>query len=102
MLVGAGLACIVHGVFPGFCTKTASRTVDELKRLFRRAPRLSFRAGEAVIGRADPGRPRGADDPGMGNAPDGAGISSAGADRAFALAIPSVYLWTNPQLEPVD
>ena len=34
MLVAAGLACIIHGIFPSLCTKTASRTVDELKRLF--------------------------------------------------------------------
>ena len=34
MLVAAGLACIIHGLLPALCTKTASRTVDELKRLF--------------------------------------------------------------------
>ena len=29
-MVGAGLACIVHAVFPGFFTETAGRTVKDL------------------------------------------------------------------------
>src|SRR3954451_1992641 len=41
MLVAAGLACIIHGLIPGLCTKTASRTVDELRPLFAELHALS-------------------------------------------------------------
>jgi uncharacterized protein YjeT (DUF2065 family) len=101
MLVAAGLACIIHGLLPGLCTKTASRTVDELKRLFVQRDALASALNEVsgalvLVGLIaltlpawallllSPGYPL----PMM--------------TAAFALAIPAVYLWTNPQLDPVD
>lgn len=100
MLVAAGLACIVHGLFPGYCTKTASRTVDELKRLFAERHALASVLQEAsgalvfvglialtlpswALLLLSPGYPL--------------PILTA----FFAMAIPAVYLWTNPQLDPV-
>jgi len=29
-LIGAGLACLVHGLFPAVCCKTGSRAITEL------------------------------------------------------------------------
>ncbi|MEP6982434.1 MAG: DUF6356 family protein [Sphingomicrobium sp.] len=101
MLVAAGLACIIHGLLPSLCTKTASRTVDELKRLFAErdafASALAESSGALVfVGLVAltllswallllaPGYPL--------------PIATA----LLAMAIPAVYLWTNPQLEPVD
>ena len=101
MLLAAGLACIIHGLFPGLCTKTASRTVDELKRLFVQRDALASALNQVsgalvLVGLIaltlpawallllSPGYPL----PMM--------------TAVFALAIPAVYLWTNPQLDPVD
>ena len=101
MLVAAGFACIIHGLIPGLCTKTASRTVDELKRLFVQRDALASALNEVsgalvLVGLIaltlpawallllSPGYPL----PMM--------------TAVFALAIPAVYLWTNPQLDPVD
>jgi uncharacterized protein YjeT (DUF2065 family) len=101
MLVAAGLACIVHGLFPGYCTKTASRTVDELKRLFVERHALASVLQETsgalvLVGLVALTLPSWA-----------LLLMSPGyplpiVTAAFALAIPAVYLWTNPQLEPVD
>jgi len=35
MLVGAGVACVLHAMLPALCTDTASRTVERLSRLFK-------------------------------------------------------------------
>jgi uncharacterized protein YjeT (DUF2065 family) len=101
MLVAAGLACIIHGVFPGFCTKTASRTVDELKRLF--AERHAFASvleqssgALTLVGLVALTMPAWAL---LLLSP---GYPLPMLTAAFAIAIPVVYLWTNPQLEPVD
>lgn len=101
MLVAAGLACIIHGLVPGCCTRTASRTVDELARLFRERHALAVVLSEAsgaltlaglvaltlpafsMLLIAPPN-------------PLSTGIA------LLSLAIPATYLWTNPQLDPVD
>jgi hypothetical protein len=101
MLVAAGLACIIHGLLPGLCTKTASRTVDELKRLFAErdafASALAESSGALVfVGLVALTLPSWAL---LLLAP---GYPLPIATALFAMAIPAVYLWTNPQLEPVD
>jgi uncharacterized protein YjeT (DUF2065 family) len=101
MLVAAGLACIIHGLLPGLCTKTASRTVDELKRLFAErdafASALAESSGALVfVGLVALTLPSWAL---LLLAP---GYPVPIATALFAMAIPAVYLWTNPQLEPVD
>lgn len=101
MLVAAGFACIIHGLFPGYCTKTASRTVDELKRLFAErhalASVLQQASGALVfVGLIALTLPSWAL---LLLAP---GYPLPIVTAAFALAIPAVYLWTNPQLEPID
>jgi len=101
MLVAAGLGCIIHGLVPGLCTKTASRTVDELRRLFAERDALpsvlSQVSGALVL---------------VGlvalTLPAWALLAFApvypvpAATALLALAIPAAYLWSNPQLEPVD
>jgi uncharacterized protein YjeT (DUF2065 family) len=101
MLLAAGLACIVHGLLPGCCTKTASRTVDELKRLFGQRDALASVLAEVsgalvfvgllaltlpawVLLLLAPSYPL--------------PIATA----LLAVAIPAAYLWTNPQLEPIE
>jgi hypothetical protein len=86
---------------PGLCTKTASRTVDELKRLFAERDALASVLAEAsgalvfvglvsltlpawVLLLLAPGYP--------------VPILTA----LCAIAIPATYLATNPQLEPVE
>jgi uncharacterized protein YjeT (DUF2065 family) len=100
MLVAAGLACILHGLIPGCCTRTASRTVDELARLFRERNALGEILDAAsgaltLIGLLVLTIPAWA-----------LALSAPGelplAIAALALSIPATYLWTNPQLEPVD
>ena len=100
MLMAAGLACVIHGIFPAFCTKTASRTVDELRRLFAERHALASVLREAsgaltLVGLV------------MLTLPAWAllllspGYPVPIATALFALAIPVAYLWSNPQLEPV-
>ncbi|GAA3907192.1 hypothetical protein GCM10022276_27070 [Sphingomonas limnosediminicola] len=101
MLIAAGLACIIHGLIPAVCTKTASRTVDELRRLFAERHTLASVLEEAsgaltLVGLVALTTPAWA-----------LLLLSPGyplplLTAAFALAIPAAYLWTNPQLERVD
>ena len=100
MLVAAGLACIVHGLLPGLCTKTASRTVDELKRLFAERDALASVLQEAsgalvFVGLVALTLPSWAL---LLLAP---GYPLPIITALFAMAIPAVYLCTNPQLDPV-
>jgi uncharacterized protein YjeT (DUF2065 family) len=100
MLVAAGLACLLHGLVPGCCTRTASRTVNDLARLFQDRHALNdvmeqssgalTLAGLALLTLPAwmlfllaPGHPMTA------------------LTSALPFAIPATYLWTNPQLEPV-
>src|SRR4029079_1437188 len=101
MLVAAGLACSIHGLFPSLCTKTASRTVDELKRLFVERHALARVLSEAsgalvLVGLVA------LTVPAWSLRLMAPGYPLPMVTAAFALAIPAVYLWTNPQLEPVD
>ena len=100
MLVAAGLACIVHGIFPALCTKTASRTVDELKRLFAERDALASVIDETsgalvLVGLVALTLPAWAL---LLLAP---GYPLPMITALFAMAIPATYLWTNPQLDPV-
>jgi uncharacterized protein YjeT (DUF2065 family) len=101
MLVAAGMACIIHGLVPGLCTKTASRTVDELRRLFAERHALASVLDQAsgaltlvgLIALTIPAWTL------LLLAP---GYPLPMATALLALAIPATYLWSNPQLEPVD
>jgi hypothetical protein len=101
MLLAAAVACIIHALVPGCCTRTASRTVDELGRLFRERHALTTVLGETsgvltLVGLAALTLPAWAT---LLIAPANP-LSSAIA--ALSIAVPATYLWTNPQLEPVD
>lgn len=101
MLTGAGLACIIHGLFPGLCTKTASRTVDEITRLLRERDTLGdvlARSSGALtlVGLVALTLPA------WGMLLMAPGYPLPAATALFALAIPAAYLWTNPQLDPID
>jgi len=101
MLIAAGLACIIHGIFPGFCTRTASRTVDELRRLFAERSALAAALQQAsgaltLVGLVILTLPAWAL---LLLAP---GYPVPIVTALFALAIPFAYLCSNPQLEPVD
>lgn len=47
MLIGAGIACVIHALVPAFCTRTASRTVERLGRLFNDRSALPTVAAES-------------------------------------------------------
>jgi len=101
MLVAAGLACIIHGIFPSFCTKTASRTVDELKRLFAERHALAS-VLEQMSGALTLVGLVALTIPAWALLLLSPGYPLPLLTAAFAIAIPAVYLWTNPQLEPVE
>ena len=101
MLVAAGLACIIHGLIPGCCTRTASRTVDELKRLFAERDALASVLGE-VSGALTLVGLLALTLPALALLLIAPGHPLPIATAMFALAIPATYLWSNPQLEPVD
>ena len=101
ILVAAELACIIHGLVPGLCTKTASRTVDELRRLFVERHALASVLREAsgalvLVGLLALTIPVWAL---LLLAP---GYPLPIVTALFALAIPVTYLWSNPQLEPIN
>jgi hypothetical protein len=50
-LIGAGLACLVHGLVPGAFTTAASRTVRRLHASFEQRPAPSAATGSAVHAR---------------------------------------------------
>ena len=101
MLVGAGVACILHSLIPGICRRTASQTVQCMTELFRDRSRLrgvaSVTSGSLVL----------------------VGLLGLAAPPAIALlllagsaiiaiplaltvaAVPITYLCTNPDLNPV-
>ncbi len=47
MAIAAGLACLIHALVPAFCTRTASRTIDQLKRLIDQRDLLAEAQEEA-------------------------------------------------------
>lgn len=101
MLVGAGVACVLHSLIPGICTRTASQTVQCLTELFRDRSRLrgvaSVMSGSLVLVGL------------LGLAvPMIVALlviaSSAVIAAPLALtvaAVPVAYLWSNPDLNPV-
>jgi len=102
MMVGAGVACILHAVIPGICTRTASQTVQCLSELFRDRSRLrgvaSAMSGSLVL----------------------VGLLAIAVPMIVALgliatksivavplalvvaAVPAAYIWSNPELNPVS
>ncbi|WP_205478850.1 DUF6356 family protein [Sphingomonas arenae] len=102
MLIGAGLACVVHALVPALCTTTASRMVDRLTRLFGDRSQVQQAARESsgaltlvlLVALATPVV---------------AAMSLLSMHAAFAapivcltLGVPIAYLWTNPGLDPVE
>ena len=47
MAIAAGLACLIHAVVPALCTRTASRTIAALTRLFERRDMVDKIADES-------------------------------------------------------
>ena len=101
MLVSAGFACLIHAVLPGYCTRTASKTVGRLTQLFVDRQALAGALDDTsgaltlvgLVGLAAP--------------PSlilmlNQGSPVAVAAAVFAGAIPCTYLWTNPELDPVE
>ena len=101
MLIGAGVACLLHALIPALCEKTASRTVGHLSTVFVSREGLPEALEETsgvvtlvgllalstpawVLAVATPHQP----------------MTAVAA--ALSLAVAAAYLWTNPQLEPVS
>ena len=51
LMIGAGLACLLHAIVPALCQSTCSRTVDQLQALFADRRRLddTLAATEPVL-----------------------------------------------------
>jgi hypothetical protein len=51
MAIGAGVACLIHSLIPGLCTRTASRTIRHINLLFderERLPEVEEKATELI------------------------------------------------------
>jgi len=100
MLIGAGVACLLHALIPALCEKTASRTVGHLSTVFVSREALPEALEETsgvvtlvgllalstpawVLAIATPQQP----------------MTAIAA--TLSLAVAAAYVWTNPQLEPV-
>lgn len=102
MLVGAGLACVIHALVPALCATTASQTVERLAGLFRDRSRIDQAARESsgaltlvlLI---------------LLTVPTVSVIALLSSNVAFALptavltfGVLVAYLWSNPALDPVE
>jgi Family of unknown function (DUF6356) len=100
MMIGAGLACLIHAIVPALCQTSASATVRQLERLFENRHELGSAAESASGAMVLAGLvalSTAAALPVIVAAPAGL----AWAWTALAFAIPATFLSTNPQLEPV-
>lgn len=100
MMVGAGLACLIHAIVPALCQTSASSTVRELQRLFAHRDELESAAENASGAMVLAGLvalSTAVTAPLIVLAPG----SWAWVWPALAFAIPVAFLSTNPQLEPV-
>lgn len=100
MLLGAGLACMLHALIPAICRRTASRTVAYLTELFGDRSRLREVAGATsgslvLVGLL------------AISVPIGLLLVATAATAVIAAplalllaAVPLAYLCTNPDLEP--
>jgi len=101
LLIGAGLACLIHAAVPSLCEKTASRTVSRLTVLFAQRDVLPETIDESsgvlvlvgllalstpawILLLATPGHPM-----------------TAASAALLTAAVPLAYLLTNPQLDSV-
>nr|WP_294168553.1 DUF6356 family protein [uncultured Sphingomonas sp.] len=100
MLIGAGLACMLHALIPAICRRTASQTVARLTELFHDRSRLPQTAAATsgslvLVGLIALAAP-------LAVLLITAPAAMIAAPLALLLAaVPVVYLWTNPDLEPV-
>jgi hypothetical protein len=100
MLVGAGIACVLHALMPALCQRTASRTVHALGELFRDRSRLGAVAAASsgslvLVGLLALVLPLAAVVVLLANA------SVALPLALMLLAVPGAFLWSNPDLHPV-
>lgn len=102
MLVGAGVACILHSLVPALCTSTASRTVERLTRLFKDRSILPEVAAQSsgtltmilLLSLALP----------LATIMLllSTHLALAGPMALLTLGVPAAYLWSNPALDAVD
>jgi hypothetical protein len=48
MAIAAGLACLIHAIVPGLCTRTASRTIEQINRLLADRDKAGEIRGQAI------------------------------------------------------
>ena len=100
MLIGAGLACLIHALVPAFCERTASRMVHRMTVLFSDRGNLNGAFGDTsgaitLVGLLAMCTPVWIITVSQPQAP------LLIAMALLSTAIPIAYLLTNPQLEPV-
>jgi hypothetical protein len=101
MLLGAGLACILHALVPALCTRTASRIVERLTGLFKdrsTLPRVAQQSSGALVFVLLFAL----------SVPTAASIlllahwMIAAPMALLSLGVLAAFLWTNPGLDAVD
>ena len=101
LAIAAGLACLIHAFVPALCTRTCSTIVARLQRLFVERCQLEQVAEQSSGAIAFVGllvlATGAALIPWLG----GANIVFTLMIAALALAIPSVFLLTKPELDSV-
>ena len=100
MLAGAGFACIVHGLFPGLSPRL--QAAPSTRSAAVSGARFTIRRAGEEFGHADFYGLVALTIPAWGMLLMAPGYPLPALTALFALAIPAAYLWTNPQLEPID
>lgn len=102
MLVAAGIACVLHAIIPAVCTRTASRMVERLARLFKDRSALPEIVRESsgalafvlLLALSLP----------LATVLllFSSHLGYGGPLALLTLAVPAAFLWSNPGLESVE
>jgi hypothetical protein len=99
MALAAGLACLIHAFVPGFCTRTASRTIRLLNELLTDRRRVAEVRNQSIEAIAFAALVLGATMIPFVLLMTAAPLPLAATYGAMALALPITLLLSNPELE---
>ena len=99
MALAGGLACLIHAIVPGLCTRTASRTIGLLNELLADRRRVAEIRGQSIEAIAFAGLIVAAAAISFALLMTAVPVPLAATYGAIALALPITLLLSNPELE---
>ena len=99
MALAGGLACLIHAIVPGLCTRTASRTIGLLNELLADRRRVAEIRGQSIEAIAFAALIVAAAAISFALLMTAVPVPLAATYGAIALALPITLLLSNPELE---